>query len=400
MKLASIEIQPSPDLTDYVRITAHFNFEDGEKLEIWYELPQHLQSDITTSGNPWLIFMLVHAIQKGEDINLDKPVDPALMENLKGLVMQWCAWYPQFKKVNITAPLAKYEKNPERGKTAAFYSGGIDSWFTVLRHCPEREAAAIGNVDDLLFVHGFDIPETDLDELGKMQAMLAPAANELGREFIVMRTNLRKHGSLWTKAWGPLTHAAALAATAMLVERRYDTVLIGSAIPYGQLFPWGSHPLTDVLFSTSGLRIMHDGAMYTRVEKTELVGRHEVALRNLHVCYAESSADNCGTCPKCLRTMLTLELFGTLPNNGLFREPLDLGRAKQLYLADEASITFFKEINDAARIKRAKDIAKTTEYALNRSRRLRKFIPALERARRLPGLWRIGTWLRSKLLAS
>ncbi len=68
--------------------------------------------------------------------------------------------------------------------------------------------------------------------------------------------------------------------------------------------------MTDPLFNEC-VEIIHDGAEARRVEKVRKIAECESALANLRVCFDDMNV-NCGKCPKCLRTMISLKLLGVL----------------------------------------------------------------------------------------
>ena len=77
--------------------------------------------------------------------------------------------------------------------------------------------------------------------------------------------------------------------------------------------------------STESVEVILSCASMTRVEKTEFIRRNLLTAKYLNVCWAHQRANgiwhdkrflesktklNCGWCPKCLRTLYTLELLG------------------------------------------------------------------------------------------
>jgi hypothetical protein len=395
MRLASIRKDVSPDTPGFVRLTGAVERESGETFEIWYEVPAELEADLSESSNPWLVAMLPHALPNGETIVADHPADATLLENLKGLIAVWCDWYPQYLPPAIRAPVAPLALDaPPNPKSAAFFSGGVDSWFTVLRHAPERESAAIGRVEELITVHGFDIPLDAPDEFAKLHAALAQGAQALGRKLTVVRTNLRRSGSLWVKGWGWLANGAGLASVALMLEKRYGKVLIGSSYPYGNLFPWGSHPMTDSLFSTRSLTVKQDGASFNRTEKTALVARHAIALAHLHVCWKNGAASNCGICPKCIRTMATLQLLNAFETANPFPVAFHQDRLAGLYIATRYEEAFIREIHALAAKTKHRPIQAAAAHALRRSRRIRPLVKVADGLGRVPVMWRFGPKIR------
>lgn len=394
MRLASIRKDASPDTPGFVRLTGVVARESGETFDIWYEVPSELEADLSESSNPWIVAMLPHALPNGETIVSDLPADAALLENLKGLLAVWCDWYPQYLPPKIRAPVAPLPVEAADRRSAAFFSGGVDSWFTVLRHTPELESAAIGRVDDLIAAHGFDIPLESTDEFMRLHTALSMGAQALDRKLIIVRTNLRRSGSLWAKGWGWLTHAAGLSSVALILEKRYEKVLIGSSSPYGGLIPWGSHPMTDGLFSTRSLTVKQDGASFNRVEKTALVARHTIALSHLHVCWKQSAASNCGVCLKCIRTMATLQLLNALEIANPFPVEFQSERLARLYLENDHEEDFIREIHALAVQTGHLPIQAAASHALRRSRRLRPLVRLADWLGSVPALWRFAPRIR------
>jgi hypothetical protein len=395
MKLLKVSTSISPDSAEFVRMTGLVERGTGDQFEIWFEVSCALEGDLSSSGNPWLIAMLPYAMETGETISGELATDAFLVENVKGVIAVWCEWYPQLKAPSIQVPLAPFDTGRvQGGRVAAFFSGGIDSWFTVLRHMPELEKAAVGRLDDLVTVHGFDIPIESPREFERLRLPLATKAQELGRQMIVIKTNLRRNNSLWAKGWGWLTHAAGLSTCALILEPRFGSVLIGSSYPFGGLGPWGSHPMTDQLFSTSYLAVKHDGASFDRVEKTMLVAHHNVALSDLHVCWQQQSGSNCGHCSKCIRTMATLQLFGALRSTGPFPVEFRATDLASLYVADEHEESFINEIHVHALRLGNEVIGTAAGQALRRSKRMRPLIKLVDSLIQVPFLWRFAPNLR------
>lgn len=402
MKLLSVDKAISPDFAENIRLTGNFSRDDGREFSIWFEVPKEIESDVSRSGNFWLLCMLVYAVETGENVELNVPVDSALVENVKGLLMQWKSWYPHVNDVEVIAPVSGFRQDDHRGrrKVAAFFSGGVDSYFTALRNCPELVEDAVGRVDELIYVHGFDIPVSKCDELLKIKRMLESSAKRLGRDLIVVRTNLRQPDSHWASGWGGLSHGVGLAVVGHLLERRYEAILIGSTHPYGQLMPWGSHPISDPLLSSSTLVVRHDGAMFNRVEKTRYLTKHPEIIRNLHVCYQDSSAENCGVCQKCVRTMVTLEVLGFKSELAPFNASFSLDHVGKTFLGNKNDEDFFLEIYNEALEVGNPVFRKVLGRAINKSRIVRRVIPFVDRCRKIPGFWRIGGALRRRLIDS
>jgi hypothetical protein len=197
----------------------------------------------------------------------------------------------------------------ERGSlTASFLTCGVDSMFTALDHGTADGRVVRGMIDEFLFVHGFDVPISDSVVASRVLRTVQDAASALDRTMVPIRTNLRETRWGTHVDWERWGHGAALASVALALIPRYRLVLIPASNLYSSLVPWGSHPLTDPLFSSWTLRIRDDGAAYDRTDKAFAIAASDVALRHLRVCWQSAGrGGNCGRCHKCMLTMLTFE---------------------------------------------------------------------------------------------
>lgn len=147
--------------------------------------------------------------------------------------------------------------------------------------------------------------------------------------------------------------------------------------------------MTDALLSTSSLQIKHDGAPFDRTEKTALVARHAVALANLHVCWKEGAATNCGSCSKCLRTMATLHMLGGLAKANPFPVAFRADALATLYIENDNEEEFFKEVRTLASARGDEAVGSAIDCALRRSHRWRPMLNMAERFHNVPLLWRL-----------
>ena len=111
------------------------------------------------------------------------------------------------------------------------------------------------------------------------------------------------------------------------------------------LLPW---------LSTESLDFVDDGTFLDRSQKTVLIADYEPATRYLNVCGNHDTLDtNCSICPKCCRTLLTLELIGKAD---AFRAVFDVDKyrreARRLFIAETLAHVdkemFYRHIVDLA----------------------------------------------------
>ncbi|HEX6644099.1 MAG TPA: hypothetical protein VF037_05450 [Gemmatimonadales bacterium] len=209
-------------------------------------------------------------------------------------------------------------RNPDsrRGLTALCFSGGVDSFFTLLRRP--------GGVDLLVAAHGFDIPLVDVARMSRFHDGMNEVAAELGVRTAVVRTNLREHreflGANWTR-----THGGALAALGHALGGAAERLVVSSSCTRRDPYPWGSHFELDPLWSSGRLTIEHFGESLGRGEKLGLIGNDPLVQRHLRVCWENRSGTlNCSRCEKCIRTEVTLATYGLLDRFEVFASPTTL----------------------------------------------------------------------------
>lgn len=358
-----IDLALAPNASDYIRLEARVARERGPRYcdIYWYDLPKQFADAIDRSANPWAVAMLPLAASCKESLRIDAPIDPLLKSGAEEVSRIFHCWYPDVRPVQIEAPL-KQPRSPDPAlSTAAFFSGGIDSWYTVLDRRPTK----------WITVHGFDIPLERAAAFLRMIDRFRPIAQRFGAELIPVVTNLRS--SHWGRLpWGPLSHGCALASVAHVLSGLLNRAIIASS---SNLRPWGSHVVTDPLLSATHLTIEHHAAAVSRVEKTRRIASSPAALTGLRVCWVGRDDLNCGRCEKCLRTMATLELLGVLDACSAFpRNPQSLtSLIRNLDLPDKYTVRFLDEVLALAREVHREDMVAAIQECKSRNMRHRRW---------------------------
>jgi len=331
---------------------------------LWIEVEQELAPQASRSGNPFLVGLLPLAMALGEPLEIVGPLDPVLLRNAYRVQRIWRTWYPELHMVALSGQGDAPAATP--AAAAVFFSGGVDSFYTLLREDPHGPSPG-QEVDDLILIAGMDITIGHPDAFALARANLAAAADALGKRLTVVRTNLRQ--TRWNITnWARLSHGSLLAMAALALEGRYRLVFVPSSVGYRLAPPWGSHPLVDPLFGTRSLEIRYDGSDADRTRKVACIAQSPIALRHLRVCWQSQSGQNCGACEKCLRTMVALELAGALARCEAFpaerRALQPLGR---LHLYDSVRFRGWRRLAAAAANTGRHDLARRIDKAISRS---------------------------------
>lgn len=237
------------------------------------------------------------AMAHGWDLELGAPLTTVMRENLQWVQNLARQWWPGFSASEMHGSTA--DPLPRVARTGLFFTGGVDSTFA-LRQSGQQ-------VDDLIFVEGFDVPLDDAPQLDRVRRSLAAMASATGHSLVVVRTNLRSHRLFKSLDW-EVSHVAALAGVAHALGEHLGTVyLADSDVPP----PYGSHPELDERWSSDSVVLKSIGAGHSRLQRVKAICDWPPASGHLRVCWKNSEqALNCGRCKKCLLTRLALQVAG------------------------------------------------------------------------------------------
>jgi hypothetical protein len=277
--------------------------------EIWFEGP-----GLEPSGDAALAFSLLVAMSRGEPLNLVEPISPQLAERVPTLQSIFSCWFDRLTPIEVTARTAATLASDSSRRTMQFFTGGVDSFYTLIKNRPV--------VDALVYVHGFDVKLRDEALRLLVSQQLSRAAELSEKPLLEVTTNLKesvgRHGR-----WN-IYHGAALSGVAHLLANGFGAALFPATYAYDELYPLGSHPLTDPMWSGSALTVVHTGAEATRHQKIEAIVTDLAVRETLRVCWENREGSyNCGQCEKCIRTMVSLKALGVLEDLATFNGDLN-----------------------------------------------------------------------------
>jgi hypothetical protein len=306
-----------------------------------FTLEYHFEGVPVPSGLPrgdaFLAAALLPAMHRGEPLTITAPVSRRLLAGAEQLMAIYTAWFPGARRIAVAAPPAP--KGTLADRTAAFFSGGVDSFYTLLKPRPYGE----GTPSHLILVHGFDVPIGDAVRFAHVRHRVEQVASATNRGLIVVGTNLRQWSDTIV-SW-PDYLPGALAGVAHGCHGFFERVLVASTHAYDELVPLGSHPLSDHWWSSDLCELVHDGAEARRSRKIEVIASHAIALAHLRVCWQlDTPAYNCGGCEKCLRTMIGLHLAGALERTESFPKTIDVAAVRRLRPVNESELRFYEDL--------------------------------------------------------
>jgi hypothetical protein len=219
-----------------------------------------------------------------------------------------------YKKTDI------YEKQYE---SVVFFSGGVDSYHTLLHHVAEKPI--------LTTIWGSDIDVANTVGWKKVEEHITQTALTYSLDSLTIRSSFRKiinsialtgevykyYKETWWHGFqhgiGIIGHIAPFVACTG-IKNTYI------AATYTQLNDGkcASHPSIDGFTDYCGCKTHHDGFEFERHEKvTKIINfsNHYSNKVNLRVCWESSKGTNCNKCEKCIRTILEIYAAGYCPKD-------------------------------------------------------------------------------------
>jgi hypothetical protein len=263
--------------------------------------------------------LLLPALARGKVVRVEGELDARWLDGARRMASTFARWWGWPDRFPLRPEAVRDAAGPAGARRGLCFTGGVDSFLGLL--------SDPGRYDDLLFVHGYDIPLTDRARLDAFVPALEEVARAFGKQVLLLASDVRRHRTFTSVSWEQ-THGAALAAAGHVLGRRLRRLTFGPSWMYTDLRPWGTHPETDPLWSSSALAIEAGEASLNRDARIRRIADHPLVQRHLRVCWENRApTGNCSRCEKCVRTMVVLAGLGLLDRFEVFDRRVDLARA-------------------------------------------------------------------------
>lgn len=221
--------------------------------------------------------------------------------------------------------IGELQENVCNGKgSAAFFSGGVDAFNTLVRHADEHPT--------LLTIWGADVQFEDTTGWERVQKHLQKTAEDFKVDFVIIKSSFRRFldisvltkkvrasGDNW---WHGFQHGIGIichAAPVMYAMGKQTVYLASSftAADKGKV-TCASDPTIDNYVRFCGANVCHDSYEFTRQMKIHNIVQYSYEMKKniqLRVCWQSSGGSNCCNCEKCWRTILGLYIEGANPND-------------------------------------------------------------------------------------
>lgn len=307
------------------------------------------------------------------DGTLDIPVlDKTYAESMDSVKAVYQAMYPKIHlsgKVNIGNKTSALPRDYPR--KAAFFTGGIDSMATALRHRQKNPL--------LISIWGSEARVHQKKAWQQVSEAQIAAAKELDLQRTVIASNYLDV----LQQWALNAYFPGRLQRNWYVEVAYGSIFLGLAAPLawreciGTVYiassytaenepPDGSYPALVEKTAWAGTRVVYDGGDEERQVKMERIitgVRGSFPGLKFNVCTLGKDEGNCSLCEKCSRTMVGLALMGVDPGrHGFFMTADTPERIRQALVKNEwpqsfawqlSSIKFWREMQE--RVPRYRD---------------------------------------------
>lgn len=322
MIVSEIGVGTEGDLT---RASARVEWEDSARAPqtLFYETGPEHRATVTADANAFLVGTVLPAWHRRERrVRIEGRVCPMLIDQLRAPLQTLASWYPELGRPPVVEAAQVQAASPRGDRAVSLLSCGVDSlatlranrlWFAADHPLAIRACLLVDFLDEEVP----DAPRSNPDA-GKIDAALRVGA-DAGVEVMLLHTNIWSlDGDGWFFAKS--SFGAIFLSAAHCLSDSFRHVYIAASIDAQHpSVPAGSSPLLDPYYSTGAMQVHHHGTYMPRFERTALVADWQVGLDNLRVCVHDvRGTDNCGTCEKCIRTMLMLVALGALHRSAAF----------------------------------------------------------------------------------
>lgn len=281
---------------------------------LWFSVALQFEHLLGERADHVAVGLLLPAMKAGRPLHVGGVVTDTLIHQMNGDLQRLLQLiHPTAQRIAVTADSVEAAASPAAGVATGF-SGGVDSLATLAEYLWDDSVPRSLRVTHLLNnnvgAHG-----PDGNALWQTRCRpLQRAAEDFGLPFVRVDSNLDQH---YPDIGFLESVTIRNAAVPHLLSAGIGRLLVASAVPFDEATVTGSIAKADVmlapLLSTATVTITSAGSGLTRVEKTvSLINRPEARVLDVCIDPDPNRSQNCSRCDKCLRTMLTLEIAGSL----------------------------------------------------------------------------------------
>src|SRR3990172_1207701 len=215
---------------------------DGKTYQLKYKVSE---GPIATGSEPFLAATLLPAMKVAQPMQVSGVVSRKVFTATQTIQEIFHKWFPEeFQKIPLHAVPGLLGEGGQGEGVGAFFSGGVDSFYTLLKHEDE--------ITKIILIHGFNQYYSDALRL-KVTKHIRGVAKELGKPLIEVETNVRQLSDQYADYTDHYV-GSMLASVGLLLAPQFRKIYIPATNSYEYLLPECTHPLLDPLWGTERLR--------------------------------------------------------------------------------------------------------------------------------------------------
>ncbi len=308
------EIIPGID-TDHCRMSALIESDHFSK-DLYFEVENRYKEYLCAErGDAFMLSLLHFAMSNGYDMDIRVPVSEKLYYQITEQYIPTLVKYnpKRFNNIGIKAPISN-KPIANAGAVGASASGGIDSLYSIIKNTGNKTQNY--NVNQLMIASVYNIYYGEEDTRKRFSETVKNAekiSHGLGIPLVSIFTNEHEFWFPECVGW----FATKFISFVYALQKLFSVYHFSAGYEY-ENFSLSKYSsayfdfFTAQLVSSENLTIYSSGQEASRIEKAMYISDNPYAQKLLQVC--NFAAENCCTCPKCIRSQLELWSIGKLDN--------------------------------------------------------------------------------------
>lgn len=301
-----------------------YKLKDLSENKLWFELEKEYEKYITLeNSDAGLVTLLLLAMKRGENIEVEGKVSEKLYYNIKNYIMNALNLAnKEWEKIDIKVQSLNSEKVQNSKNVGTGLSCGVDSLSTIYNH--EEFGESNFKVNYFTFLNAGSHGEFGGEKARKVFRERYELVKKYPTQNKIITIDSNMNEILMMNH--QLTHTLRSIGCILNLQKLFKYYYYASTYRFENYelknsIDTGNYDILLLpLLSTETTTFYSSVSQYTRIERTEIITKHPESYFNLNVCVSHQ-AQNCSVCPKCLRTEITLDLLGKL---NLYKNVFDL----------------------------------------------------------------------------
>ncbi len=287
---------------------------DNERLQtLWYDVSSESAVEPPETADAFFAPILLYVMKHSFSVRFEVPISDSIALQSTDVVFIFGVQLGLNANTKIEfCDVVTVSRRTSSGITG--FSAGVDSWFTLKKTLFDQESSAKKVTHLLVNDVGANSTESKKEQVLSIAELVA-------REFDLHVVHVKSNINDVVPINFQKTHTARNASVVHLLTSITGNFYYSSTDRYTTTGIFPTHtmayadPVLLPLLSSDAITLRSTGSTVTRAEKTkEIISIPRIGER-LDVCINHAHRGtkiNCGSCPKCMRTELTLEALGEL----------------------------------------------------------------------------------------